>query len=177
MTFTGYSTQTFNGSANVSVAIPNNTNQLTNGANFITSSSSITGNAATATKLQTTRTIWGQNFDGSGNVSGALTGVSTISASGIITGSAIQTSNNSDYSLIVRNSTEPALFVQNTTTSGAIASFRYGSATAGAGTSVLNINTNSVVSSVGYSKAGYNDSVVLLGGGGTCSRGDVLPYI
>lgn len=86
MTFTGYSTQTFNGSTNVSVAIPNNTNQLTNGANFITSSSSITGNAATATKLSTSRTIWGQtDTDGTGNISGALTGVSTISASSIIT--------------------------------------------------------------------------------------------
>lgn len=30
------------------------------------------GNAATATKLKTARTIWGQNFDGSGNVSGRL---------------------------------------------------------------------------------------------------------
>lgn len=56
LTFTGYSTSTFNGSSNVSVAIPNNTNQLTNGAGFITSSSSITGNAATATKVVATVT-------------------------------------------------------------------------------------------------------------------------
>ena len=56
LTFTGYSTSTFNGSSNVSVAIPNNTNQLTNGAGFITSSSSITGNAATATKVIATVT-------------------------------------------------------------------------------------------------------------------------
>lgn len=44
-----------------------------------------TSNVASATKLQTARTIWGQSFNGSGNVSGALTGVSTISASGNIT--------------------------------------------------------------------------------------------
>lgn len=37
------------------------------------------GNATTATTLQTSRTIWGQSFDGSANVSGALTGVTTIS--------------------------------------------------------------------------------------------------
>jgi hypothetical protein len=36
------------------------------------------GNIATATKLQTSRTIWGQSFDGSGNVSGNMTGVGTI---------------------------------------------------------------------------------------------------
>ena len=34
--------------------------------------SDITGNAATATKLQTARTIWGQSFDGTGNVDGAI---------------------------------------------------------------------------------------------------------
>jgi len=33
----------------------------------------ITGNAGTATTLQTTRTIWGQNFNGSANVTGDLT--------------------------------------------------------------------------------------------------------
>ena len=47
--------------------------QLTNDSGFITSSASITGNAATATKLATARTIWGQSFDGTGNVTGNLT--------------------------------------------------------------------------------------------------------
>jgi hypothetical protein len=42
-------------------------------------------NVASATKLQTPRTIWGQSFDGSGNVSGALSGATTISASSTIT--------------------------------------------------------------------------------------------
>lgn len=50
------------------------------------SASSCTGNAATATKLATARTIWGQSFDGSGNVSGALSGATTISASSVICG-------------------------------------------------------------------------------------------
>ncbi len=35
---------------------------------------SISGNATTATRLQTTRTLWGQSFDGTGNVSGTLLG-------------------------------------------------------------------------------------------------------
>jgi hypothetical protein len=45
---------------------------------FNGSSSSCSGNAATATTLATTRTIWGQNFNGSANVTGALSSVSTI---------------------------------------------------------------------------------------------------
>ena len=36
------------------------------------------GNIASATKLQTTRTIWGQNFDGTQNVSGNMTDVGDI---------------------------------------------------------------------------------------------------
>ena len=44
-------------------------------------SGSITGNAATATAL-TTRTLWGQAFDGTGNVSGTLSNVGTITSQG-----------------------------------------------------------------------------------------------
>lgn len=39
------------------------------------------GNATTATTLQTPRTIWGESFDGSANVSGAMTGVTSITMS------------------------------------------------------------------------------------------------
>ena len=80
LTFTGYQAKTFNGSAAVSVAIPNNTNQLINGAGYITSGSSITGNAATASKWATARTLsltgsvtGSVSIDGSGNVSMATT--------------------------------------------------------------------------------------------------------
>lgn len=52
--------------------IPTNTNQLTNGAGFITSSSSISGNAATATQLKNSYTIWGQSFNGTGDVDGKM---------------------------------------------------------------------------------------------------------
>lgn len=52
--------------------IPTNTNQLTNGAGFITSSGSITGNAATATtasKLSTvSKSAWGKTYWTSGGV-------------------------------------------------------------------------------------------------------------
>lgn len=42
---------------------------------------------ATAAKLQTARTIWGQRFDGTSNVSGTITGATTITASGRVTAS------------------------------------------------------------------------------------------
>ena len=41
-------------------------------------------NIATATKLATARTIWGQAFDGSANVSGDMTGVGNIAMSGVL---------------------------------------------------------------------------------------------
>ena len=39
----------------------------------VASAAACTGNAATATKLAASKTIWGQSFDGSGNVTGDLT--------------------------------------------------------------------------------------------------------
>ncbi|WAX16900.1 hypothetical protein PD691P3_00015 [Parabacteroides phage PD691P3] len=45
---------------------------------------SLIGNASSATKLMTTRTIWGQSFDGTANVSGNMTGVGSITMSGDI---------------------------------------------------------------------------------------------
>jgi hypothetical protein len=38
----------------------------------------VTGNAGTATALQNSRTLWGQSFDGTGNVTGSLTSVADI---------------------------------------------------------------------------------------------------
>ena len=45
----------------------------------------ISGNASSATKLATARTIWGQSFDGTANISGAITGATDITASGNLT--------------------------------------------------------------------------------------------
>ena len=44
-----------------------------------------TDNVASASRLQTARSIWGQSFNGTANVSGNMTGVGSISASGNIT--------------------------------------------------------------------------------------------
>ena len=46
----------------------------------------ITGNAGSATKLQTARTLWGQSFDGTKPVTGALTSVTDITGTGTFTG-------------------------------------------------------------------------------------------
>ena len=60
---------------------------LTGGGASGTWGINISGNATSATKLQTSRTIWGQSFNGTENVSGAISGATTISASGQITSS------------------------------------------------------------------------------------------
>ena len=44
-----------------------------------------TDNVASATKLQTSRLLWGQSFDGTGNVSGSLSGVGHIQFSADVT--------------------------------------------------------------------------------------------
>ncbi|WP_299230236.1 tail fiber domain-containing protein [uncultured Bacteroides sp.] len=49
------------------------------------SSASCTGNAASATKLQTARTIWGQSFNGTGNVDGDMTVTGNILTTGGVT--------------------------------------------------------------------------------------------
>ena len=54
-----------NGSANVTLKLP------------ATITAALGGNASTASKLQTARTLWGRSFDGSANVSGDLSGVGT----------------------------------------------------------------------------------------------------
>lgn len=52
--------------------IPTKLSQLTNDSGFITSSASISGNAGSATKLQTARRIWGQSFNGTADVNGTI---------------------------------------------------------------------------------------------------------
>ena len=44
----------------------------------------LASNVASATKLQTARTLWGQSFDGTKNISGALSAVTTIDMTGDI---------------------------------------------------------------------------------------------
>lgn len=81
-----YNSYSVNGSGNVDMYLPS----TMTGFSSITSttfSGSLSGNASsasTATKLTNTRTIWGQSFNGTANVSGAMTGVTSITATGRI---------------------------------------------------------------------------------------------
>jgi len=84
-----YTTSSFNlGTTSIAVNRASAAQSLT-GINIDGSSGSCTGNAATATTLATTRTIWGQNFNGSANVTGALTGATDITASGTVKGNQV----------------------------------------------------------------------------------------
>ena len=49
-----------------------------------TFSGALSGNSTTATTLQTSRTIWGQSFNGSANISGTLSSVTDITATGTL---------------------------------------------------------------------------------------------
>jgi hypothetical protein len=84
LSWSGYSSGSYDGSVAKSISIPNNTNQLTNGAGFITASASITGNAATATKVNHSLSVFGKSFNGSADVTVAdtdlITSISTATA-------------------------------------------------------------------------------------------------
>ncbi len=66
-----FDTKSYNGSTAVTVNVPTHTSHLTNNSGFITSSASISGNAGSATKLQTARTINGTSFNGTANITTA----------------------------------------------------------------------------------------------------------
>lgn len=147
LTFGAHMTGTsYNSSANVTIATDaasaNTVSTIVardGSGNFAagTITAALTGNASTATALATPRAIWGQNFDGTAAVNGAMTGVTTIAASG-------------DYTLTKASGATPALVLvqtsvatwtlQNTATSG---QFRIAQ---GAGTSFsLDLTTHAAV--------------------------------
>jgi hypothetical protein len=76
----------------------------------------VTGNAGTATALQNIRTIWGQNFDGTANVTGSLTAV------GDITGGA------SNMTITSGTGNSRTLILRSTTSGGTATTFLTGNA-------------------------------------------------
>ena len=79
-----------NGSASTDTVVINKATTTTAGVmsaadkTKLDASLTASDNIATATKLATARTIWGQAFDGSANVSGNMTGVGNIAMSGVL---------------------------------------------------------------------------------------------
>ena len=51
---------------------PTKVSQFTNDSGYITSSANISGNAGSATKLQTSRNLWGNSFNGTSNIGGTI---------------------------------------------------------------------------------------------------------
>lgn len=51
---------------------PTNVSQFTNDSGYITSSANISGNAGSATKLQTSRKLWGNSFNGTEDIGGTI---------------------------------------------------------------------------------------------------------
>lgn len=83
--------------------------------NISGSSTSCSGNSLTATKLQTARTIWGQSFDGTGNVSGDI---KLAEAADAKIGSIYNKSDTNIYNYILfGNNTSGIQFVSGTWTS------------------------------------------------------------
>ena len=161
LTFSGYSTLSYDGSTAVTIPIPNNTSQLTNGAGYITASGSITGNAGTATALKNSRTIWGQSFNGSANVTGALSSVTDVAMSGTLSiGSAQFVYDSINNTIRVQKSDGSAIGFYST---GEVASYGVG---ATGGNSYINaalniLTTNDDAAGINLLKITNNGSDVL----------------
>lgn len=97
-----------------------------------------TDNVASATKLQTARTIWGQSFDGTANVSGALTGVTDITASGSANIHGLQLFNSDSSYRISANFSGNIGRIYNTASNGSSSGVLYIGSTGG---SALNISS------------------------------------
>ena len=82
------------------------------------------GNVASATKLATERTIWGRPFDGTANVSGDMSGVGSIDASGNISVTKSTTANasvsvtNNNGSIMLFTSTNRGVYDNTTDKNG-----------------------------------------------------------
>ena len=116
--------------------------------NYATTSGACTGNAATATKLQTARKIWGQNFDGTGNISGSLEIFST--GGNWSEGIRIHPSSNGWSSIVLCESTNSGSLGTSTDTwsmhnyEGTFGIYKNGSTTS-ASCCISNINSNWIV--------------------------------
>lgn len=150
-----FGTKSFNGSAAVTVNVPTHTSHITNNSGFITSSASISGNAGSATKLQTARTIWGQSFNGTANISGNMTGVGSISANGINT--------------ITRDSYE-MINLKRTTNNGAAIGFYNNTSTK---IGVLGVSANGWLC---FDSKTKTDAVQIDNNGTIIAKGDVTAY-
>ena len=99
------------------------------------------------------------------NSSGNATFVGTVDAKGFRT-----TSGSTDYSLLTRNSTNTAVYIQQAGT-GNIVDFRYGSQAAGQGTSAMIIKDTGEVA-IGANFTGYDGQILAV----NCGTADTVLY-
>lgn len=160
----------------------------------VTSTGGFIGNATTASALYTTRYLWGQTFNGSANVSGAMSGVTSITMSGALsgatTGSFSSTLSVTGVATMYSDLVVNGNIVSGTTiTATPISSFRstiFGNTYAGARLKTVRANVTLANFSDYYScgiaaassdthmwlSVGYNAKNVYVGGG----SGDVLNW-
>lgn len=94
---------------------------LTGGGASGTWGISITGNAGTATKLAAPKTLWGQGFDGTANISGNLTSVGHIQFTGASGAYSIGTASVAAASVFARNiQSDTTLYIKSGATSTSI---------------------------------------------------------
>ena len=137
------------------------TQSWVNGKGYITSSASITGNAATATKLQTARSIWGQTFDGTADISKRAWAYMPLF---LMT----RYDNDESAGFIGRgSSTDNKIYIESYLEESII--LAQSSSKVGIGTLTpsekLHVDGN-ILATGGFKKSGSDDNYVLLGGGG-----------
>lgn len=149
-----------------------NNSLVTNGSDIeeagVTTSTfygALSGNASTAAQLQTARTIWGQSFNGTANVSGSLSSVTNITMSGYISGFSYLRSKAGDGS---RAAYIDAGGFYNIAATGGFAgglSVRNNANTASIGVTAGAYGTGDSITYYYYGGTGYNSPWMVLKGG------------
>lgn len=127
-----------------------------------------TGSASSATKLQTARNLWGQSFDGTDDVKGALSGTGSITPGSA--GTSDIGSNSLDYRygyfqrINAKSGTNLRLAANNS--DNQIVLHTNGNVGIGTNSPSYKLQVNGNVQSSGFIKSNSSDAYVLLGGGG-----------